>query len=61
MARRLELVVGVTLPARMSSPVASVVREVGLTGALEKAALVVGRAPKRAVWSMMFWEVTRRA
>jgi hypothetical protein len=51
-ARRLELAVGETKPAKMGWPVGSVVSEVRVTGTLAKLRFVVGRPPKRMVWSI---------
>ena len=65
MARRLALAVGETLPAKMGWPVGSAAREVRVMGALAKLGLVVGRPPKRTVWSiagdLAFGSVTRMA
>jgi hypothetical protein len=64
-ARRLALAVGLTLPAKMGWPVGSAAMEVRVTGALAKFGLVVGRPPKRMVWSItgeaLACCVTRRA
>jgi hypothetical protein len=49
---RLELAVGLAAPAKIGLPVASVVREVRVMGALAKFGLVVGRPPKRMDWSI---------
>jgi hypothetical protein len=51
-ARRLELAVGETPPAKIGWPVGSDAMEVRVTGALAKLGLVVGRPPKRMVWSI---------
>ncbi|WP_433985186.1 hypothetical protein RBB78_17070 [Tunturiibacter empetritectus] len=53
MARRLALAVGEALPAKVGWPVESTVRPVRVTGALAKEPLVMGRPPKRMVWSMV--------
>ena len=52
---------GDALPAKMGWPVGSVASPVRVMGALAKFGLVVGRPPKRMVWSMVFCWVTRRA
>jgi len=53
--------VGLTLPAKMGWPLESVATAVSVTGALAKVGLVVGRPPKRRVWSIWFCWVTRTA
>lgn len=52
MARRLELAVGEAKPAKIGWPVGSVVMEVRVMGALAKLRFVVGRPPKRMLWSI---------
>jgi hypothetical protein len=55
------LAVGDALPAKVGWPVGSLVSPVSVTGALAKFGLVVGRPPKRMVWSIVLCWVTRRA
>ncbi|WP_433964705.1 hypothetical protein [Tunturiibacter gelidiferens] len=61
MASKLALAVGDALPAKVGWPSEPTVRPVSVTGALAKGRLVVGRPPRRMVWSMVFCCVTRRA
>jgi hypothetical protein len=50
--RRLELAVGETLPAKMGWPLGSAAMAVRVMGAEAKFGVLVGRPPKRMVWSI---------